>query len=104
MVVIRRIRHAYQPPKHGRGPEILVADAYSNNPIKSPIDGSIIDGRQALRDHNERHDVVDIGDDPIGYQPSAPTNRGGEGLRADLEETYGELSTASPDHAKRRAD
>lgn len=102
MVVIRRIRHAYQPPKHGRGPEVLIADAYGNNPIKSPIDGSIIDGRQALRDHNRKHDVEDIGDDPVGYQTPTPRNRGGEGLREDLEQIYGELSTASPDHAKRR--
>ena len=95
MAVIYRIKHGYRPPKFGRGPEILVADAYSNNPIKSPIDGSIIDSRGALRAHNEKHDVVDVGDDSIGSRDPRPVNRGGEGLREDLEETYAELAVTS---------
>ena len=92
MAVIYRIRHSPPVRKFGKAPMVLTADAYGSNPIKSPVDGRVIDSRQALREHNERNGVVDIGDDSVGLRDQHGVNRGGEDLRADLEETYGELS------------
>ena len=42
----------------------IIRDCYSDNPVRSPVDGSMIDSRAKLRDHNRRHGVVDVGNDP----------------------------------------
>lgn len=54
------LRGSNLPPQ---APMLALNNAYSNNPIKSPVDGSVISTRQDLREHNKRNDVVDIGND-----------------------------------------
>lgn len=52
------------PPvnRFGTAP-MFIGDAYYSNPTVSPVDGSVIDSRAKLREHNARNGVVDIGND-----------------------------------------
>ena len=66
------------PPLHAPNSKgVLVRDCYHNNPVVSPIDGKPISSRAELREHNMRHGVVDMGNDPS-------LTRGPERLRSDL--------------------
>ena len=87
-----RIR-GHEVERTGPGAHNLMIDAYANNPIKSPIDGRVLDSRAKLREHNARHDVVDVGNDGAARRKQAPAaqERVGEGLRADLERTYSKI-------------
>ena len=38
----------------------------------SPIDGKRITSRKALREHNARHNVIDVGNDPAARYPKRP--------------------------------
>ncbi len=42
----------------------IIRDCYSNNPVRSPVDGTLLDSRAKLRDHNARNGCVDVGNDP----------------------------------------
>lgn len=55
-------------PREPSGPTIMV-DSYSSNPVRSPVDGSVLDSRRALRAHNDRHGVADVGSD-LAFHPS----------------------------------
>ena len=76
----------------GPGKHNIMIDAYANNPIKSVVDGSVVDSRAKLREHNLKNDVVDVGNDGIAQRESRPAVDPGEGLRQDLERAYGELN------------
>ncbi len=38
-------------------------DCYHRNPVQSPVDLTALDSRSAVREHNRRNDVIDIGND-----------------------------------------
>ena len=57
----------------------IITDAYYKNPVRSPVDGTLIDDRTALKAHNRRHDVVDVGNDPVAIRPRAPIKPEGVG-------------------------
>ena len=75
------------PRSHLPAPALQI-DAYSDNPILSPVDGKPIASRADLREHNKRNDVLDVGNDKSVLRESTPDVRHGEGLRADLERAY----------------
>ena len=52
------------------GAHTIMRDCYSSNPVRSPVDGSIIDSRAKLRAHNARNGVVDVGNDPAFNDPA----------------------------------
>ena len=68
-------------------PAIMI-DAYSKNPILSPVDGKPITHRGELTEHNKRNEVLDVGNDAAMTRERKweyPT-----GLRDDLERAYSE--------------
>ena len=42
---------------------MIMIDAYSNTPTLSPVDGSVLSSRGAVRNHNERNGVFNLGND-----------------------------------------
>ena len=50
----------------------LMRDCYSNNPVLSPVDGTLLDSRAKLRDHNARNGCVDVGNDSRIQRAGAP--------------------------------
>ena len=42
----------------------IIRDCYSSNPVRSPVDGTLLDSRAKLREHNARNGCVDVGGDP----------------------------------------
>ena len=48
----------------------VMRDCYSSNPVRSPVDGSLLDSRAKLRDHNARNGVVDVGNDAAFTDPA----------------------------------
>ena len=48
----------------------VMRDCYSSNPVLSPVDGTLLDSRAKLRDHNARNGVVDVGNDPAFNEPA----------------------------------
>ena len=43
-------------------------------PFVSPVDGYTLDSRAAVREHNIRNSVVDIGNDPAYKNPKRPSS------------------------------
>ena len=41
----------------------VMGDCWAANPTVSTVDGTLIDSRAALRRHNERNEVADVGND-----------------------------------------
>ena len=73
-----------------RSPTIMV-DAYANNPIKSPVDGRVLDNRYKVKEHNKINNVVDVGNDGVGTRESKPQINPNQGLREDLHRAYSDL-------------
>ena len=48
----------------------IIRDCYSSNPVLSPVDGTLLDSRAKLRDHNARNQCVDVGNDPAFNDPA----------------------------------
>ena len=48
----------------------VIRDCYSNNPVRSPVDGTLLDSRAKLRDHNARNGCIDVGNDPAFNDPA----------------------------------
>ena len=46
------------------GAHNIIRDCYSSNPVRSPVDGTLLDSRAKLREHNARNGCVDVGNDP----------------------------------------
>lgn len=62
-------------PRRFSGMDLNMVDAYAANPIKSPVDGRVIDSRAKLRQHNAELGVADVGNDSAFTRPgpaSAP--------------------------------
>ncbi len=51
------------------GAHNIIRDSYSSNPVLSPVDGTLLDSRAKLRDHNARNGCVDVGNDPAFNEP-----------------------------------
>ena len=49
--------------RSGPGMPHVMGDVWSKNPTISTVDGTLIDSRAALRRHNERNEVEDVGND-----------------------------------------
>ena len=69
----------------------IVQDAYSKNPVVSPIDGSVIGSRTQLREHNARNEVIDVGNDSTIRHPKASENWDPSITRAAAIEAYKRL-------------
>lgn len=65
----------------------IIESAYSKNPVVSPVDHKLIDSRKALREHNARLGVADVGNDGAFKRPSRPTLDRGN-LRGDIERAF----------------
>ena len=81
------------PARRRRIRDYTVEDAYSAGPVLSPIDRQPIASRMDLREHNKRHGVVDVGNDPSMLRERRPDVNPGEGLRNDLERIYSEYDS-----------
>ena len=82
----------------------IMTNAYAKNPVQSPVDFSLLDSRKAVREHNKRNDVVDIGNDGAFKRPQTPKLRHND-LVTDLERnhwrlTHGNMSV--PEHLRER--
>lgn len=54
----------------------------------SPIDGTVIHSRAGVRDHEKRHDVIQVGDDKLPPRTeAAPMPRAGHDIKRALETT-----------------
>ena len=51
------------------GAHTIMRDCYSSNPVRSPVDGTLLDSRAKLRDHKARNGCVDVGNDPAFNEP-----------------------------------
>lgn len=51
------------PDSPGKGPCLMGANSF--NGFVSPVDGSYIDSKHKLNEHNARNDVVQVGNDLI---------------------------------------
>ena len=52
------------------GAHTIMGDCYSSNPVLSPVDGTLLDSRAKLREHNARNGCVDVGNDPAFNEPA----------------------------------
>ena len=52
------------------GAHNIIRDCYSSNPVLSPVDGTLLDSRAKLREHNARNGCVDVGNDPAFNEPA----------------------------------
>lgn len=64
-------------PKHEAAPHPLAAKRPTNlmsdlEPFVSPVDWTVISSRAERREHNKRHQCIDIGDDPAILRPKKP--------------------------------
>ena len=80
----------------------IITDAYFKNPVRSPVDGTMIDGRTALKAHNRRHNVVDVGDDPVAIRPRAPIKPEGVATTSGRQSSsLSRATSARPSHPPR---
>ena len=82
----------------------IMRNCYARNPVQSPVDFSVLDSRKAVREHNKRNDVVDVGGDKAFKRPQTPKLRHND-LVTDLERnhwrlTHGNMSV--PEHLRER--
>jgi hypothetical protein len=54
-------------------------------PFKSPVDNSVVGSRKALREHNKRNDVIQVGNDRVTPRENAPLPRAGYDVKRALE-------------------
>lgn len=57
--------------------------------FRSPVDGSVVGSRAALREHNKRNDVVQMGNDKVTPQDNAPMTRAGYDIKRAIETARG---------------
>ena len=69
----------------------VMADAYELNPTLSPIDGTMIDSRARLREHNALHGCVDVGDDGVATGAYEPPKVDRGQIRAEIREAIQRL-------------
>ena len=77
--------------------EVMI-DAYGNNPVVSPVDGKLIGSRADLRAHNERNDVVDVGnDDAFRRLPCSPCSPSEGEVAGSLGTLYDRYDAGDPE-------
>jgi hypothetical protein len=57
-------------------------------PFKSIVDNTVVGSRSALREHNKRNQVIDIGNDPAIYRPRKPYEP--QGVEIDVKRAFAE--------------
>ena len=70
----------------------IIEDCFSKNPTPSIIDGTYLDSRAKVREHEKIHDVDHVGNDQ-GVRRSILKGRDytpAPGLRADIEKAWSE--------------
>ena len=72
----------------------LMRDCYSNNPVLSPVDGTLLDSRAKLREHNARNGCVDVGNDPAFNEPA----RQGKAYKPDRQAIIEDAKRAMAQH------
>ena len=89
----RRVRE-----RRGRcrvGSPLLCLDIPPWQSFTSPIDGSVIGSRRELAEHNQRHGVVDVGDDPALHSSRGAPNPEPEGIEEDLLKAWDQVSAGA---------
>ena len=72
----------------------VITDAYYKNPVLSPVDGTLLDSRAKLRDHNARNGCVDVGNDPAFNEPA----RQGKAYKPDRRAIVEDVQRAMAQH------
>ena len=72
----------------------VIRDCYSNSPVRSPVDGSLLDSRAKLREHNARNGCIDVGGDPAFNDPA----RQGKSWKPDRESIRDDTRRALQKH------
>lgn len=75
---------------------MVMADCYHTNPVQSPVDGRPLDSRAALREHNKRNDVIDVGNDQAAIRPSK-REYDMKDLERDLVDAYDKFDQNNPE-------
>lgn len=70
----------------GRKHHNIISDI---QPFKSPIDGTVVSSRRSLRDHEKRHDVIQVGNDRPTRTENAPMRRAGYDVKRAMETARG---------------
>jgi hypothetical protein len=65
-----------------RGGPMVIRDL---EPYRSPIDGTVITSRTGHRDHMRRHDVVELGNEPVRRKTPPPMPKAGPDIKAAIE-------------------
>ena len=77
-----------------RAPMTIMGDCYSSNPVLSPVDGTLLDSRAKLREHNARNGCVDVGNDPAFNEPA----RQGKAYKPDRHAIIEDVARAMAQH------
>lgn len=57
----------------------------------SPLDFKMVEGRAAHRDHMRRHNVIEVGDQPVGYSRNSTVEM--PPVREDIRRAYQEVNS-----------
>lgn len=72
-------------------PYLALANAYGNNPVRSPVDHSVIDSRQSLHEHNMRNGVIDVGNDSAAKMRQQKKMVDKRELEKDIKDSYDQI-------------
>lgn len=70
----------------------VMGDCYHTNPVVSPVDGTLLDSRQKVREHNARNAVVDVGNDKAFTRPREPSVPSQREVERDVKTLYERFS------------
>lgn len=98
----------YSPPKRsGLGMPMIIRDI---GEYRSPLDGQMITSRNQHRDHMRAHDVVEVGNEPIGGMTAATNSAPptvdrdlGQAIKRRLEEVVAMPQAKYDDHVQQQA-
>lgn len=83
----------YLLPEYGGGEMVEAGTSTFVMPDKpgyvSPMSRTVVEGRAAHREHMKRHDVIEVGDQPMGYgakRNNAPMGRAGRDIARAIQE------------------
>lgn len=76
---------------HERKSAMIMPDM---EPMKSPIDGSIISSRSAYREHMKKHGVIDVGNEKL--KPARKEYKSDDGIKQTLYHLWENLPQHGP--------
>ena len=87
------LRGSNLPPQ---APQLCLANAYSSNPVISPVDHTILQSRQDLREHNKRNDVIDVGNDRAAQEYRRNVLDSEKQIQKDVAEACAKIEQNNP--------